>query len=87
MIVISFKWESRYHVIKGKKKESSPSMAQRLRSASRCEQTAALFLSLNERHVDGEGLQHRFGCLKPTKDSLLLKHLAGKSAPLPKMKL
>ena len=73
-------------MIKGKVEESAPSMAQRLRSASRCEQTT-LFLSLNERQVDGDGIQHRFGCLKPTKDSLLLKHLAGKSAPLPKMKL
>ena len=78
-------------MIKGKvkEKELSPTMAQRLRSASKCEKDSSttLFLSLNERHVDGEGIQHRFGCLKPNKDSLLLRRLAGKSAPLPKMKL
>ena len=63
-------------MIKAKVRDSSPSISQRLRSASgnKKDPATSLFLSLNERRVEKEGIQHRFGKYKNTKIQLTDKY-------------
>ena len=66
-------------VLDKKSRNSSPSLTQRLRGGSSTEKYAsnALFLSLNERQVDGEGIQHRFGSLTKCVDNVIPNDVVG----------